>query len=344
MLVGTRAFMRVEQALMAAIHDSPGDETSWLVLADWLEEQGEADRAELLRLHRRLRDLDEGRERERLEGRVQEMLRAGVRPCVPTLVNSVGMELALIPEGWFRFGSPPQEEGRYYDEGPRRRTAMTRPFYLGVYPVTQAEYERVTGDNPSAFRRGGEREREVRGASTRRHPVEQVSWHDAAAFCQRLSSSLPAERDAGRVYRLPTEAEWEYACRGGAALCTPFPLGKTISEEVANFRGEPRRRDESRHTTPVGSYPPNGFGLYDMVGNVWEWCADWYHSSTYAHNPRRDPPGPREGERRIARGGMFNLDERRVRCADRSSFDPEHRDNDLGFRVLCEWRPPIVTT
>lgn len=333
--------MDLEPAILDALHDDPDDATSWLVLADWLEEQGQPERAEFMRLHRRLRGLTEEAERVPLEERLCAMLTAGVRPCVPRRVNSFGMELVLLPPGVFWLGSPEGEDGRYSDEGPRLLVEIRRPFYLGAHAVTQEEYERVMGFNPSHFAPGGELADIVRGRDVRRHPVENVTWHDATAFCRTLSD-LPAEQQAGRVYRLPTEVEWEYACRGGAALCLPFPCGRTITPRLACYRDSARQRSSARrrHTMPVGSYPPNGFGLHDMVGNTWEWCADWYSSTAYASNPSADPPGPAEGERRNARGGTYNLETRRVRSADRSSFEPELHDSDLGFRVLCEWRPP----
>src|SRR5207253_3171309 len=125
-------------------------------------------------------------------------------------------------------------------------------------------------------------------------------------FCRRLSQRA-VERKAGRRYRLPTEVEWEYACRGGASLCSPFPCGKTISHELANYHEPGSGKKLPDRPTPVGSYLPNGFGLYDMVGNVWEWCSDWYSSDAYQHLPDRDPTGPRSGLRRNARGGTYNL-------------------------------------
>ncbi|MFO0878888.1 MAG: SUMF1/EgtB/PvdO family nonheme iron enzyme [Gemmataceae bacterium] len=326
--------MRLEHALLAAIHERPHDETNWLVLADWLEDQGEADRARLLRHQRRLRELGACDERATLEAQVQELLLAGVLPTVPTFTNSVGMELALVPAGKFWLGSPEDEDGRYSDESPRRLIELTRPFYLGVYPVMQQEYERVMGVNPSAFSPHGRMAELVGAADTRRHPVEEITWDEALYFCRRLAH-LPGE--TARVYRLPTEAEWEYACRGGASLLSPFPYGPHINATLVHYQPSPRHRTTSRYTRPVDVGLPNGFGLHDMIGNTWEWCLDWYNDRAYELNPSTDPPGPSEGERRNVRGGNYNLETRRVRSADRSSFDPIHRDSDLGFRVLCEW-------
>jgi uncharacterized protein (TIGR02996 family) len=332
--------MDIEHAVLQAIHENPTDETSWLVLADWLEENGQADRAEMVRLHRQLRTLKTDRERKPLEERFQKMLRAGVKPCVPTLTNSIGMELALIPPGHFWLGSPPTETGRYADESPRRLIELTRPHYLGVYLVTQEEYRRVMGANPSAFSRSGSHAAAVAGLDTGRFPVEEITWSDAMAFCERLSKRS-AERKAKRVYGLPTEVEWEYACRGGAAMTTPFPHGKRMTGRYANYNDASQRRKNSRplgRTSEVGSYLPNGFGLYDMAGNVWQWCADWYESDAYANHPPKDPPAAPEGDRHNVRGGPWSQELRRVRIADRSSFEPGHHDCDCGMRVLCEWR------
>ena len=143
--------MDIEKAVLQAIHDNPTDETSWLVLADWLEENDAPDRAEMVRLHQALRRLTADADRLPLEQRFQKMLRNGVKPCIPILTNSISMQLALIPPGSFWLGSPESEPGRYADESPRRLIELTRPFYLGVYPVTQEEYRQVMGVNPSAF-------------------------------------------------------------------------------------------------------------------------------------------------------------------------------------------------
>jgi uncharacterized protein (TIGR02996 family) len=333
--------MNVEEAVLQAIHDNPTDETSWRVLADWLEENGCAGRAEMVRLQLALRDLHTDEARAPLEKRFQKLLRAGVKPCVPTLTNSVGMRLALIPPGAFWIGSPEDEEGRYADESPRRLLELSRPFYLGVYPVTQQEFRAVTGRNPSAFAAAGRLKDAVAGKDTSRFPVEDLDWPAAAAFCVSLGA-LPAERKARRAYRLPTEVEWEYACRGGASMTTPFPWGKRATRNRINFKPSGRNGARPRslgRTNEAGAYLPNGFGLYDMLGGAWEWCADWYASEAYAQHAARDPQPAAEGDRRNARGGTYNLEQRRVRTADRSSFEPDYHDSDCGFRVLCEWAP-----
>src|SRR5262245_49693305 len=196
--------MDTEQTLLLALHADPSDAACWLALADWLEEDGQPRRAELLRLRLGLQDA--APQRFEREQRLRQLLAEGVRPVVPKLTNSVGMELALIPAGTFWMGSPQGEPGRHSDEDPRHQVTLTRAFYLGVHPVTQGQHQAVTGRNPSHFRTGGEGAPLVRGMDTSSFPVERISWSDSVAFC-RLLSELPAERAAGRVYRLPSEAE-----------------------------------------------------------------------------------------------------------------------------------------
>jgi uncharacterized protein (TIGR02996 family) len=329
-------------ALLQAIHANPTDELAWTVLADWLEEQDQLERAEMLRLHRGLRGQPDGPQRLAWEGRVQELLLAGVKPCVPEVVNAGGMRLALIPPGVFWMGSPLDEVGRYEDE-PRHEVEITRAFYLGVFPVTQAEYLRVMGSNPARFTAVGSQAALVPGLETNCFPVESVNWPEAVAFCAALSE-LPAEKAAGRVYRLPTEAEWEYACRGGASSMAPFAFGQKLTPALANFSpdqtaGPPADPPALGRLTTVGQYLPNAFGLYDLHGQVWEWCHDWYGEEYFEESPRQDPCGPPSGERRHARGGPWDQVQRRCRSADRSSFDPDLRDEDIGIRVACDWGP-----
>jgi formylglycine-generating enzyme required for sulfatase activity len=184
------------------------------------------------------------------------------------------------------------------------------------------------GQNPSYFNvnRGGGLD----------HPVEKISWEDAVEFCRRLSER-PAEKAASRVYRLPTEAEWEYACRAGSV--TAFSSGVTLSSTEANFNGNypygvvPRGPYLER-TTKVGSYPPNSFGLYDMHGNVWEWCADYYNRTGYRNSPRYDPQGPTTGNLRVVRGGSCCNIGRFCRSAYRFGVAPGNRDHDVGMRLV----------
>ncbi len=246
----------------------------------------------------------------------KELARQLGEPVV--LVNSLGMPLALIPAGDFQMGSPVDEEGRSPEEV-FHPVQIRRPFYLGVYEVTQEEYAQVRGDNPSRY-------------IGPRQPVERVSWNDAVAFCQKLS------RQEGQSYRLPTEAEWEYACRAGTTTRTY--LGQSIRPDQANVQG--------RRTQPVGQYAPNPFGLYDMIGNVYEWCSDWHSPDYYQRSPLTDPPGPEQGERRVLRGagwfdgpGTREQGDRRVRSAYRGAREPpDAQSNRVGFRVLREIEQP----
>jgi uncharacterized protein (TIGR02996 family) len=335
----------LEQTLLRAIHENPADDTPWLVLADWLEEQGDP-RAELVRLQLLLRqDLDEP-DRLQREKRLRQLIQAGVRPCAATLTNSVGMQFVLIRPGVFWMGSPVSENGRYADESPRHRVRITRPFYLGRYPVTQQQYQRVTRQRPSNFRQGGGGAELVAGLDTSRFPVESVSWLDAVAFCAALSAR-PAEQAARRRYRLPSEAEWEYACRAGAAWSAPFHFGYSLSSRQANFDGahpygRSRPGPNLRRPCAVGNYRPNAWGLYDMHGNVWEWVADWFDEDYYEVSPEDDPPGPTAGESRVLRGGSFYYIGSSCRAAIRFGRRPSSQSSLDGFRVAmtCDPSPP----
>ncbi|MBU6175929.1 MAG: SUMF1/EgtB/PvdO family nonheme iron enzyme, partial [Planctomycetes bacterium] len=273
---------RVEAGILEAIRDFPADPTPWLILADWLEEFDDPRRGELVRIRQTLQDPEfEDRKRLALQQRQAELIIAGVPPCVPTVVNSLGMEFVVIAPGRFWMGSPSGEKGRYADEGPFRIVTITRPYAIGRHLVTQEQYKAVMNDNPSQF------------AGEAHLPVDRVSWNQATDFCRRLSERS-REKKANRTYRLPTEAEWEYACRAGTT--TPFFFGKDLHTNLANFDGS--RSYNSRKpgvylekTTPVGSYPPNAWGIYDMHGNLWEWCQDYFDRDFYQRGPTVDPSG-----------------------------------------------------
>jgi formylglycine-generating enzyme required for sulfatase activity len=265
------------------------------------------------------------RERARLEERVTELLAAGVRPVVAEVVNSIGMRLALIPPGRFRMGSPSGEAGRGKEEGPLHEVEITQAFYLGVFAVTQAQWQAVMGNNPSHFCATGGGKEKVKRLDTTDFPVEQVSWEDAQAFLQRLSA-LPQEKDKGLQYRLPSEAEWEYCCRGGACSSTAFHFGAFLSSTQANFNGNyPYGGAEKGpwlvRTCRVGSYTPNALGLHDTHGNVWEWCEDWYDKNYDTC--------------RVLRGGGWNDGGVACRAAFRIGRGPSNRLNYLGFRVAA---------
>jgi serine/threonine protein kinase/formylglycine-generating enzyme required for sulfatase activity len=265
------------------------------------------------------------------------------------ITNSVGMKLVLIPPGEFQMGSPKEiidEElkatagdqwtGLLPAEGPRHHVRITQPFYLGVYHVTQAEYQRVVGTNPSEFSATGKGKDKVAGQDTKRFPVEMVSWNDAVEFCRKLSA-LPEEKAAGRRYQLPSEAQWEYACRAGTTGRFSFsPIGRAIRREHdehelpdhgwfdGNSGGMPRA---------VGLKGANAWGLFDIQGNVWQWCQDCYGTDYYAGSPVDDPVGPSAGGDRVTRGGSWLFGAGVCRSAFRCRAGTGFRSDDLGFRA-----------
>jgi formylglycine-generating enzyme required for sulfatase activity len=243
--------------------------------------------------------------------------RAAATPA-PARRTAPQIEMVSIPAGTFMMGSPDSEQGRSSDEDPRHRVTV-QSFYIGKYEVTQAQYQAVMGVNPSVFK-GDDR------------PVENISWNEAVEFCRELS------RLTGKQYRLPTEAEWEYACRAGTT--TPFAFGSTLTSEQANFDGTYQYGKTSKglfrqQTTPVGSFQPNAFGLYDMHGNVSEWCEDWYHEN-YQGAPADGSAWESGGAQqfREVRGGSWYIDAGNLRSADRYRLDPNGRGNNFGFRVV----------
>src|SRR5579871_5426867 len=247
------------------------------------------------------------------------------------IVNSVGMRLALIRAGEFRMGLTDPDRDASPDEMPQHPVRISQPFYMGVYEVTQGEYERVTGTNPSWFSPTGPGRAEMQIEDAGRHPLDMVSWFEAVEFCKRLSE-LPEERAAHRTYRLPTEAEWEYACRAGTD--TLFSTGDLLTPADACFQISTAEKREKIpvKTTPVGSYRANRFGLYDMHGNVWEWCADWYSPDAYRASPEVDPAGPAMGTGKVIRGGAWNFGAAYCRSANRDLTRASRRDLGNGFR------------
>jgi len=265
-------------------------------------------------------------------------------PALPpqAFENSVGIKLVRIPKGKFLMGSPPGEVKRMNNEA-QHEVTITRPFYLGAYEVTQEQYRTVMGKNPSHFSRaGGGKVYVLRIADDdlKRFPVENVSWEEASTFCRRLSD-LPEEKRLGRVYRLPTEAEWEYTCRAGVTSL-PFHYGDRLSSTEANFFGNEPYGQAAKgpylsRTSTVGSYQPNAWGLYDMHGNVWEWCSDWLAWDP-GTSPKVDPRGPESGKDRCVRGGSWGNPSWDCRSASRGSFDPNKGYPHVGFRVACDDR------
>ena len=256
-------------------------------------------------------------------------------------------ELVLIPAGDFLMGSEDSEE----DERPLHRVHVD-DFLLGVQPVTNAEYSRFTHETghrspaiyelPLVVKAGGtERERSFRqtgapyvwehgrpATASTDHPVTLVRYDDASAYCAWLSATT------GKPFRLPTEAEWEKAARGGMES-KRYPWGDRLDRNMANFLTDPALR-ATRGTTPCRAYPPNGHGLFDVVGNVWEWVYDWYDARYYTTTGTRNPIGPPAGHLRILRGGSWLVaDVRMLSCSYRHRVPPDTYSYAIGFRVAC---------
>jgi formylglycine-generating enzyme required for sulfatase activity len=265
------------------------------------------------------------------------------------LTNSIGMNLVLIPPGEFEMSSPKEliEEElkaggdqsyieRLPGEGPRHHVRITQPSYLGVYDVTQGEYERVMGTNPSEFSATGKGKDKVAGQDRKRFPVECVSWDDCVEFCRKLSD-LPTEKAAGRWYRLPTEAQWEHACRAGSNGRYSFsPINRTIPREYDEHRLDGYGwfgGNSGGMPHAVGLKRANPWGLYDVHGNVWQWCQDWYDKDYYTNSPKDDPGGPPGGSERVIRGGSWYCPTGDCRYAFRLSYYPGGRYYDHGFRA-----------
>ncbi len=292
--------------------------------------------------------------------------------------KSTGMKLTLIPAGTFLMGSSAADgraalqadsnlkEEYFKAEQPQHLVRISQPFYMGVYEVTQSEYESVMGTNPSWFSKSGSGSSKVSGQGTSKFPVESVSWYDAIEFCNKLSAkdglsayytltgitresssiksaTVEVSRAAsapGRLgYRLPTEAEWEYACR--ANTTTPFHFGGVLNGDKANVDGNypfgtTTKGKYWERTTTVGSYAANAFGLYDMHGNVWEWCFDVYDETAYGSRAgtTSDPTVTSGSKSRVFRGGSWVNIARSTRSAVRESYTPVNRVSHGGFRVV----------
>jgi sulfatase modifying factor 1 len=303
--------------LLLGIVEFPQDEDRYLVLSDWLEEYDDPRRAELLRLHRRLLatccEPDEHPERAAWQARIVELLAEGVRPCLPQrtldLGEGVEMKFSFIPPGRFLMGSPEGEERRQNDEE-QHRVTLTRAFWMGVHHVTEAQWFAVMGT----------RTEDSRGSE---FPALKVRLDECSDFCRRL----------GGAARMPTEAEWEYACRAGtttayhagdgpdamtrAGWCNhdgTFGTGRKILPGYIGY-------GEGARPKPAGSFEPNAWGLYDMHGNAWEWCQDWYERGRTGEAV--DPCGPATGRKRVLRGGSYHNDPGQCRAAMRARIEPD---------------------
>ena len=252
------------------------------------------------------------------------------------LTNSIGMELVRLPAGRFLMGQPDEEVNAVFEidgTAPAHWVELSRPTWMSAHEVTRFEYAAVTERDPDGSL-GADGEPFGRDDDSGLLPISSVTWHDADEFCQRLSES-PTEAAAGRRYRLPTEAEWEYACRAGAS----DPHIYIPKRQPGDQTGENAMKDPPLPIAEVGRYPPNAFGLYDMRGNVWEWCGDWSHPEYYASTPSRDPQGPATGYLKVVRGADWLYVGQRCMLGFRAT-EPWLRSPFIGFRVVCETSGP----
>ena len=270
-------------------------------------------------------------------GNIVDRFQKSIRQKIEDLGNGIKLQMVYIPGGTFTMGSPESEEGRYDYEGPQHDVTVP-PFFMGKYPVTQGQWKEIASRTdlkvkldlklePSYFKEP------YQDIDRWHRPVERVSWYEAVEFCERLSKLTQ------RNYRLPSEAEWEYACRAGTT--TPFYFGKTITPELVNYDGQyvygnAQKGEYRGETTPVGQFYPNAFGLYDMHGNVSEWCLDTWHNS-YDGAPTDGSAWETGGHstRGVSRGGSWSDYPRWCRSADRINWYSDEADDHLiGFRLV----------
>jgi formylglycine-generating enzyme required for sulfatase activity len=249
----------------------------------------------------------------------------------PMLTNSVGMKFAWIPAGEFMMGALDGDPNADRDEKPRHKVTITRPFYLAIYELDFEQYSAIRKTNPPMTKDQIELTRRVDNVKTDRWPVDML-YTDALSLATTLND-LPAEKFAKRRYRLPTEAEWEYACRAGTSNI--FIGADTLTASQANFHFNPKVNDIA-HSVNVGSYPPNPWGLFDMLGNAREWCSDW--KGEYPSDAQTDPQGPRVGRQRVIRGGSAYLPASDCRASARFRVDPAALKSGrahAGARLVC---------
>ena len=244
--------------------------------------------------------------------------------------STTGMEFVWVPQGCFQMGSPSGESKLGSDEGPVHRVCLDG-FWMGKYEVTQGEWQKIKGNNPSSFQKGSN------------YPVEKVSWFDCQSFIHKLNAR------SNKTFRLPTEAEWEYACRAGTTTARFWGDGESSACRYANVYDLTLKKvknflwanfncdDGCAETAPVGSFRANGFGLHDMLGNVSEWCSDWYDENYYKNSPEQNPQGASSGSYRVLRGGCWGHGPGRVRSAFRDNWSPNNR-NLQGFRLVSPGR------
>lgn len=301
-------------ALLAGIVQEPREETRWLVLADWLEEYDDPRRAELLRLHRRLLatccEPWKHAERAKWQARVIKLLEAGVKPCVPSraieLAPGIGMTFNFVPPGAFLMGENAGDKPKR-GKKPRKLTEIKQGFYLATHELTRTQWHAIMGapGEPADMER----------------PVDNVSWNDAQRFCRAVATKTKVK------LRLPLEAEWEWACRAGTT--TAYYFGDVVRADLMNCdaRSSTNRSRKGKfhdRTTDVGTYPPNPWGLFDMHGNLWEWCAD------------RSDRSDESGVVRMMRGGCWDALPGICTSASRVDSTARYGGEYDGFRVCLK--------
>jgi sulfatase modifying factor 1 len=242
---------------------------------------------------------------------------------LPSITNTIGMKFNKIPAGTFLMGSPATEEGRY-DEEQQHQITISKPFYMQTTEVTQGQWKALMGTEPW---KGTKFSKYVKEGA--KYPATHVNWDDAVAFYKKLSAK------EGKTYRLPTEAEWEYACRAETKTAWSFGNDEKALGDYA-WHDENASDIGEEYAHQVGLKKPNAFGLYDMHGNVYEWCHDFYKDDYYKQLPEKDPQGPAQGSSRVLRGGSWLAYTRDSRSAFRNRFGADDRYNDLGFRLVRE--------
>jgi uncharacterized protein (TIGR02996 family) len=330
----TPSSQALEQAFLDDIVTHPEDASLWLILADWLTERDDP-RAELVRLTWQLQYEPAHADFSSRQERVQAVLAGGMVPVRPRCALG-DFEFAWIPPGSFHMGSLAKEPGHQKNER-RHRVTLTTGFWMAVHPVTQAQWQAILGTNPSNFSRTGRRSdriEDVADAELENYPVDSISWNMAQEFCTRASQLWK------RHINLPTEAQWEYACRAGTT--SPFHFGWILDGTQANCNGDHPQGTRSPgpnllRPTPVGlpDYPPNAWGLYEMHGNMWEWCRDAYDAS-FGKLPAKDPI--REKQHAVScvlRGGSWFSEAYKCRAAYRHHVGPGTGAAALGLRVCC---------
>jgi len=314
--------MNTLEGLLASVLSKPHEETYWLVLSDWLQENDDPRRGELLQLHRRMiRTCCEAHkhpQREDWQARIAELLALGVYPCVPqhalNLPAGILLTGSFIPPGSFRMGGNANR-----NEMPIHTVKLTKGFFMGIHPVTQEQWEAVMGNNPSRFK-------------SPNRPVDCVSFHDCQDFCNKLTTDLA-------TVQLPTEAEWEYACRAGTT--TEYHFGNLIDPEWVNYDGRETWNGSStgkyrEQTTDVGTFAANAWGLFDVHGNVREWCEPV--RNPYTHGEIIDPSDHRDPQYPALRGGCWLSYPDSCRSAYRIHRSSTVRDSNYGFRVCFRLR------